>query len=421
MSDQRKTVAIVGAGIVGVSTAIWLQRDGHDVILIDREGPAAGASLGNGGVLASCSMVPVVVPGLLRKAPRMLLDPNQPLFLKWGYLPRLAPWLIRYLSRANERDARQTAAAVAQIVGDSLADHLALSQGTGAERWVVPSDYLFIYNDRAHYQADALGWQIRREHGFEWDEMEAEAFHACEPSFAPDLNFAARLGNHGRISDPGAYITQLARHLVEQGGRMIRASIDDVVRENGAVTGVRAAGETIACDAVVIATGAWSGPLAAKLGVKVPLESERGYHLELWEPSVMPNSPVMVVSGKFVMTPMEGRLRLAGVLEFGGLAAPASKAPIDLLRKNVRSALPGISWKKEEEWMGHRPAPADSIPVIGEVPGVSGAYLGFGHHHIGLTGGPKTGRLLAQMIAGRTPNADMAAYAPSRFMNNQGS
>ncbi len=414
--EGRKTVAVVGAGIIGVSTAIWLQRDGHDVILIDREGPAAGASFGNGGVLASCSMVPVVVPGLLRKAPGMLLSPDQPLFLKWGYLPRLMPWLIRYLSRANERDARLTAAAVGAIVGDSLADHQALAAGTGAERWVVPSDYLFIYSDRAHYQKDALGWRIRREQGFEWDEMEAEEFHAYDPVFSGDLNFAARLGNHGRISDPGAYITRLAQHMVEQGGRLITASVDDVVRQGGAVTGVRAGGETIACDTVVIATGAWSKPLAAKLGIKVPLESERGYHLELWEPSFMPKSPVMVASGKFVMTPMEGRLRLAGILEFGGLEAPASKAPMDLLKNNVRSALPGISWKKEEEWMGHRPAPADSIPVIGEVPGIKGAYLGFGHHHIGLTGGPKTGRLLAQMISGRTPNTDMSAYAPARFM-----
>ncbi len=416
MSEQRKTVAVIGAGIVGVSTAIWLQRDGHDVILIDREGPAAGASYGNGGVLASCSIVPVAMPGLLMKAPAMLMDPNQPLFLKWGYLPRLMPWLLRYLRRANERDARLTATAVAGIIGDSLADHQALAAGTGAEHWIVPSDYLFIYNDRAHYRADALGWKIRAEHGFQWDELEADAFHAYDPVFSHDLNFATKLGDHGRISDPGAYVTRLAQHMVETGGRMIIAGVDDVVRQGGAVTGVRAGGETIACDAVVVATGAWSGPLAKKLGVKVPLESERGYHLELWEPSVMPKSPVMVVSGKFVMTPMEGRLRLAGIVEFGGLEAPASRAPMELLKKNVRSALPGISWKKEEEWMGHRPAPADSIPVIGEVPGIKGAYLGFGHHHIGLTGGPKTGRLLAQMISGRTPNADMSAYAPARFM-----
>ena len=310
MSRDRKTIAIVGAGIVGVSTALWLQRDGHDVVLIDKAGPAAGASYGNGGVLASCSIVPVTMPGLVRKAPGMALRSDQPLFLKWGYLPRMVPWLVKYLRRANADDARATAAAVMQIVGDSLNDHLALAQGTPAERWIVPSDYLFIYNNRAHYDSDALGWSIRRDHGFTWDELEGEVFTTYDPVFAPDLNFAVRLGGHGRITDPGRYVQALAEHIVARGGRLITAEVEDVVREGGHVTGVRVSGDTIPCDAAVIATGAWSKPLASKLGVDVPLESERGYHLELWEPSVMPRAPVMVASGKFVMTPMEGRLRL---------------------------------------------------------------------------------------------------------------
>ena len=417
MSDAPKNIVIVGAGIVGVSTAVWLQRDGHKVTLIDRVGPAGGASFGNGGVLASCSIVPVTMPGLMAKAPAMLLDPGQPLFLKWGYLPRLLPWLARYLRRANPAAARETAAAVNAIIGDSLADHLALADGTGAERWIRPSDYLFLYRDRAHFESDALGWRIRREFGFDWDELEGAAFHDYDPAFGPDIGFAARLANHGHIADPGAYVSALADHVTRNGGRLLRAEVSDVLREQGRVTGVRAGGETVPCDAVLIAAGAWSKRLAGKLGVDVPLESERGYHLELWEPSVMPRAPVMVASGKFVATPMDGRLRLAGIVEFGGLEAPPSQAPIDLLKKSVQAAIPGISWKREEHWMGHRPAPADSIPVIGAVPGVSGAWLGFGHHHIGLTGGPRTGRILAQMISGRTPNLDMRAYDPARYVH----
>lgn len=130
----------------------------------------------------------------------------------------------------------------------------------------------------------------------------------------------------------------------------------------------------------------------------------------------MPKTPVMVASGKFVATPMDGRLRLAGVVEFGGIEAGASKAPLNLLKKNGISAFPGLKWKEMTEWMGFRPAPADSIPVIGEIPGIKGAYTGFGHHHIGLTGGPKTGRLLAQMIAGRQPNVDVSVYSPARYV-----
>lgn len=412
---NHKTVVIVGAGIVGVSTALWLQRDGHNVILVDKAGPGEGTSYGNGGVLASCAIVPVPGPGLISKAPGMLLSPDQPLFLKWGYLPRLMPWLAKYMSHANAKDAQKTAAAVAGIIGDSLADHQALAAGTKAEKWIRPSDYLFAYNDRRAYMADAFAWEIRKQHGFVWDELEGDALHDYDPSFSRDLRFGTRLRNHGRIADPGQYVKDIAAHIVANGGQLITANVDDVVRENGRVCGVRAGGETIPCDSVVIATGVWSKPLAAKLGLSIPIESERGYHLELWEPSFMPKSPVMVASGKFVATPMDGRLRLAGVVEFGGLKAAPSRAPIELLKKNVRAALPGITWKHEEEWMGHRPAPVDSIPVIGEVPAIKGAYLGFGHHHIGLTGGPKTGRILAQMIAGRTPNIDIGAYAPSRY------
>ncbi len=413
--NETGPVAIIGAGIVGVSTALWLQRDGHDVILIDKAGPAEGTSFGNGGVLASCSIVPVTVPGLIWKAPRMLFDPGQPLFLKWSYLPRLMPWLLKYLAHGTAEAVRFRAAALQHIIGDSLADHQALATGTKAEKWVVPSDYLFLYNSRANYESDTFGWSVRKENGVEWDLLEGDQLHEYDPVFGPEIGFAARMGDHGCISDPGQYVKDLAAHVVANGGELITAEVTDIVRENGIATGVIAGGEKIDCSAVVLSAGVWSGPLASKLGLNVPLESERGYHVELWEPSVMPRSPVMVASGKFVATPMEGRLRLAGIVEYGGLEAPQSKAPFELLYKNIKTAIPGISWKESSEWMGHRPAISDSIPLIGECPGVKKAYCGFGHDHVGLTGGPKTGRILAQLISGRAPNIDLAPYAPSRF------
>jgi D-amino-acid dehydrogenase len=414
-SRVGKTVAVIGAGIVGVSTAIWLQRDGHDVVLIDRAGPGEGTSHGNGGVLASCSIVPVTVPGLLKKAPRMLFDPNQPLFLKWSYLPKLAPWLLRYLGHANADAVKRRAAALYPIIGDSLADHQALSAGTGAEKWLFPSDYLFLYNDRAHFEGDAFGWSVRKTHRFEWDVLEGKDFTDYDPSYGPALDFAVRLKEHGRIADPGQYVKDLATHAERDGARILIGEVTDFASENGKVIGVRVGGETIACDAAVVATGVWSGPLARKLGLTVPLESERGYHLELWEPNIMPRSPVMVASGKFVATPMDGRLRLAGIVEFGGLEAPPSRAPFGLLKRNIQAAIPGIAWRQTTEWMGHRPSIADSIPVIGAAPDLKDVFLGFGHDHVGLTGGPKTGRILAQLIGGRTPNIDLAPYAPTRF------
>ena len=414
-AQAQDPIVIIGAGIVGVSAALWLQRAGRDVILVDRAGPGEGTSYGNGGVLASCSVVPVTVPGLLRKAPGMLFDPDQPLFLRWSYLPKLAPFLVRYLRHCRPEEVARIADALMPIVGDSLADHRALASGTGAEKWIVPSDYVFLYRDRAHFEQDAFGWSVRRSHGFVWDELEGRAFSDYEPIFSEALGFAARVPRHGRIADPGRYVKDLAAHVERNGARMVKANVEGIVSRDGRVAGVRAGGETIPCSAAVLATGAWSGTLGTQLGLRLPLESERGYHIDLWGANRAPKAPVMIASGKFVVTPMEDRLRLAGIVEFGGLDAPPSRPPFALLLRQIKAAIPGLTWREAVEWMGHRPAIADSIPVIGEAPGVRGAYLGFGHHHVGLTGGPRTGRLLAQLISGQRPNIDLAPYAPSRF------
>jgi D-amino-acid dehydrogenase len=414
-TSKSRHVAIIGAGIVGVSTAIWLQRAGHRVTLIDREGPAAGTSYGNGGVLAACSVVPVTVPGLIGKAPGMLLDPRSPLFLRWSYLPRLLPFLVRYLANTTEPKVRHAARALTEILYDTIDQHQALSAGTGAEKYVKPSDYLFLYKDRATYEADAFGWGIRKDMGFEWDVWSGDEFDAYDPTFQGKFGCVVRLGNHGHISDPGAYVKALATHVEHQGGAFRKAEVGDVRTEAGKVTGLVTSSGIIDCDDMVLAAGVWSGPLARRLGVKIPLESERGYHIELVNPSVMPKAPGMVAAGKFVVTPMEGRLRCAGIVEFGGLDAPPSRAPFELLKEHIHAAIPGIRYDRIDEWMGHRPAPSDSIPAIGPVSGTKGAWVGYGHHHIGLTGGPKTGRLIAAMINGDKANIDLAPYSPSRF------
>ncbi|GFE62947.1 NAD(P)/FAD-dependent oxidoreductase [Litoreibacter roseus] len=409
---EPKHIHVIGAGIVGVATAIWLQRDGHHVTLIDKAGPGEGTSYGNGGVLASCAVVPVTVPGLVRKAPAMLFDSTKPLFLKWRYLPKLLPWLGKYLKHANAADARRIAKALTPLIGDSLADHQALSAGTDAAKFVVPGDYIYAYPDRAAFLGDAFGWDVRKANGFEWSEIDLGSY---DPVFAENLSFGIQLPNHGRITDPGAYVKHLAKHFATNGGRILKGEISGFQRNGGRLTHLKIDGSSLTCDAAVLATGVWSKPLAGKLGLSIPLESERGYHIDLWDPSIMPNAPTMVAAGKFVATPMEGRLRLAGVVEFGGLDAPPSEPPFELLERSARAALPGLTWSRAERWMGHRPAPADSIPVIGEVPGWRGLYMAFGHHHVGLTGGPKTGRLVAQMISGRKPNVDVACYSPARF------
>jgi D-amino-acid dehydrogenase len=210
-------------------------------------------------------------------------------------------------------------------------------------------------------------------------------------------------------------VRTLAKHAEQNGVRHVQGSVDSLQVDNGELKEIKVGDQRIACAGAVISTGVWSGPLASQLGVKVPLESERGYHLEFWDPSEVPVHPTMLAACKAVATPMDGRLRIAGAVEFGGTKAPASEPPFDLLRQNVEKMLPNMKYSKVTQWMGHRPAPADSIPIIGAAPAVRNAWLAFGHHHVGLTTGPKTGRLVAQLVAGEQTSVDMTPYSPSRF------
>ncbi|MGI9479043.1 MAG: NAD(P)/FAD-dependent oxidoreductase [Hyphomicrobiaceae bacterium] len=410
-----KDVAVIGAGIVGVSTAIWLQRAGHRVTLIDREGPASGTSYGNAGVLAAGSVIPVSVPGLWRKAPGMLFDPDGPLFLRWSYLPRLVPFLVRFLRSGTESEVRRISQSLALLLHDTAAQHLALAEGTGAEAFIDVGDYVFGYDDRAAFAADSFGWGIRRERGIAFEEMDQAQIAAYDPALAGRVGYAVRCPDHGRIRDPGAYVKALAGHFEGAGGRLLIAEVSDIDLVDGKATEVVTSAGPVAADDIVLATGVWSRPLAAKLGVKVPMESERGYHIEFVNPSIVPRSPVMVASGKFVVTPMNGRLRCAGIVEFGGLEAGPSRRPFELLRKKTLALFPDLEYERIDEWMGHRPSTTDSLPLIGRFDGTSNVWSGFGHHHVGLTGGPKTGRWLAQLIDGQTPNVDLAPMSPNRF------
>ncbi|UWR21917.1 FAD-binding oxidoreductase [Sulfitobacter sp. S190] len=407
-------VLVAGAGIVGMSCAIWLQRAGMDVTVVDRAGPASGTSHGNAGVLAAGAIVPVTTPGLAKKAPGMLLRRDDPLFLRWSYLPRLLPFLSRYMSYATDAHVDHYAAAMSSLLHDSLDQHRALARGTPAERFISDEDYCFGYASRADFEADSYGWSKRDAQGVPYDVVSGADYAHYDAAYGNAFDVVVRCKNHGRISDPGAYVKALGTHFEEAGGRILLAEISDIETENGALRALHTSAGTLRADRIVMALGPWSKAIAHKLGVKVPFESERGYHIELVNPSHMPRSAMMVASGKFVITPMEGRIRAAGVVEFGGLDAGPSRAPLDMLRRQVARLLPDVTYDRVIEWMGHRPAPADSLPLIGANDAAGASYSAFGHQHVGLTGGPKTGRLIAQMIAGEVPNMDMSPFDPKK-------
>ncbi|MEM6661902.1 MAG: FAD-dependent oxidoreductase, partial [Pseudomonadota bacterium] len=343
MSQRR--VAVVGAGILGVSTAEWLRRDGHDVTLIDRNNPGepAQTSYGNAGILAASSFIPVPVPGLLSKIPKMLLDPMGPLHLKWSYLPRLVPWLIPFLRRANKKDVENTARALATIVTDTVEQHRALAAGTGAEQYIAPGIYAFLYRSQEACEADETGHALRRSYGTNVEFRDRARLLQDDPALGGRYNYAACHKDHGWITNPAAYVAALFSHFSGQGGSFLQAEADDIEPGLDSAT-VRAAGTAHNFDQVVLSGGAWSGKLARKLGHNPALETERGYHLLLKNPSHSAPFPYMLTDSKFVATPMESGLRCAGQVEFGGLKAGPSRAPFLLVKTRVSQLYPDLTW-----------------------------------------------------------------------------
>lgn len=412
---MRERIVVAGAGIVGVSTAIWLQREGFKVVLVDKEGPAAGTSHGNAGVLAAASITPVTMPDLVGKAPLMLLDRDAPLFLRLSYLPRLLPFLGPYLLRCNERDVRRYADGMAPLIRDAVAQHRALAADTDAEPFIEDGDYCFGYASRAEFEADGFAWKLRDEWGYTYEVQLGEDYAKTDPIYTDSFDTVVRCRNHGRINDPGAYVKALAAHFVAEGGVFVRATISDIdVDMSGRAELVTSEG-SIGGDKIALTTGVWSKPLLTKFGLSIPLETERGYHIELVAPDIYPQNSMMVVAGKFAVTPMRGRIRCAGIVEFAGLKAESRQPPLDMLRRRIKHLFPNLEYREQSEWLGHRPALVDSLPMIGRVAANAELFTAFGHQHLGLTGGAKTGRIMASLMSGVQADVDVIPYRTNRF------
>ena len=408
-------IIIIGAGMCGVSTAIWLQRLGHAVILIDKGLPGMGASFGNAGLLAQWAVAPVTSPTLWREASKYLMDPNSPLFMKWSYFPKLIPWLAKYLSHANDAATRRIVSSQIPLVCDAVDQHKSLVRGTDLEHWVTDSKFSYAYRSKAHFDADAYTWGLKKIAGFEPTVITGAEVQGCEPILGPAIQCLAVLEGQGHILNPGQYIAELAKYFTKNGGKFIRAEVLDLHKKDGRISHIDTDKGSFECSHAVITAGIWSKDLMKKLGLKVPLETERGYHVVFENPSEMPRNPMMITSGKFGVNPMDMGLRCAGTVELGDHHAGPSDAPIRFLMKHAKEVFPNLTYSGTQEWIGFRPSTPDSLPLIGELGG-SRIYTGFGHQHVGLTAGPKTGRLIAQLIDGHTPNIDMSPYAPARYL-----
>ncbi len=410
----QKPVIVIGAGMVGVSTAIWLQRFRREVLLLDKEGPAAGASFGNAGLIAQWAVTPVTTPDLWKSLPNYMLNPNSALFMKWSYLPKMLPWLVRFLSHANDKSTQDISRNLAPLLTDGVEQHKALVAGTELDRWVSDSKFSYAYKTLSDFEHDRYAWDLKATDGMLPTVLTGRDVQDAEPILGSNVGCLAVLEGQGHITNPGQYIQELADHFVSNGGKYVQAEVKGLTKVAGRITSVETDQGAFECSEAVITAGIWSKDVMKMLGLNVPLETERGYHVIFKNPSEMPRDPMMVTWGKFGVNPMETGLRCAGTVELGDHHALASKNPIKVLRRGAKEAFPDLAYSDTEEWLGFRPSTYDSLPLIGQI-GSSGIYTGFGHQHIGVTAGPKTGRLIAQMISGNTPNLDLSPYAPERF------
>lgn len=413
---------VIGAGIVGACTALALLKEGHAVTILEPGAPGGeqAASYGNGCWLSPMSVIPPAVPGLWRKVPGFIADPLGPLAIRWTYLPRVLPWLARYLASGwTEARVARTAAALRAILKDAPALHAELAAEAGVGHLIERRGLMYIYPSRAEFEREAMAWRIRRQVGIDWIELSAEELRQREPALDRRYGFAALVEEGGHCRDPGAYVAALVALAEAMGARRVQARATGFRIAGGRLRAVTTGAGEIEADRAVISAGAHSKALAAAAGDRLPLETERGYHAMVEDPGTGPRTPLMPSDGKMSITWTDRGLRCAGQVEIAGLAAAPNWQRAEILRDHLLRSFPGLPRDLPAErvklWMGHRPSMPDGLPCIGPSSATSDVVHAFGHGHVGLVAGPRTARLVAQIIAARPPEIDPTPFDPRRF------
>nr|WP_272874686.1 FAD-binding oxidoreductase [Roseomonas haemaphysalidis] len=419
----NRHVAVIGAGIEGAASAIELLRAGHRVTILEPGMPGGeqAASYGNAGWLSSHSVLPPSGPGLWKQVPGFIADPLGPLAIRWPHLPRSAPWLLRYLAAGwTEERVRGIAAALRPLLKDSPVLHGALAREAGVPGLIEHKGLMNAWHARAGFEGEAMGWRIRRQLGISWTEVEGAALRDMEPDLDPAYTFAVLTEEAGRCLAPGRYIAALVAHA-QRGGAALRPVAASGLRLEGeSLRGVALAdGSMLDCDAAVICCGIRSAPLAAQAGDRVPLQTERGYHVMLQGASVGPRHSVSLGAAKMVVNSMQDGLRTAGQVEIAATDAPPDWRRAEILRDHLLRSFPGLPRPFPEErvklWMGHRPSTPDGLPCLGPSRRSPHVVHAFGHGHVGLVAGARTGRLVAQLLSGQPPEIPLAPFSAARF------
>ena len=415
MARASGTVLVVGAGVIGLACALRLAREGRRVVLVDRDEPGRGTSFGNAGHVATEQVFPLASPEVVRGVVGYLLDPQSPLRIRPAYAFNILPWLVRFAWAARRASFERGVAAIVALQATARADLAELLSMAGAPQLVHGDGHLVLVERAASIPAAKAEVDLMARHGVEAEWIGPAEVAKRVPELAVPVEGAWRFIGTGHVDDPFAVSRAMERAFREAGGEVARAEIA-AIEDSGEGVAARAAnGRRFDASQIVLACGAWSKPLAASIGYRVPLDTERGYHVTL--PSAFPTFRIPVASfeRKAIMTPMTAGLRMTSTVEFGGLTLPADPRRWELIESHLRALVPSMPTAGMTRWMGFRPSLPDHLPVLGRVPDGREIYLAFGHQHLGLTLAGVTARIVASQVQGRDPGVDLAPYSPARF------
>ncbi|WP_370319792.1 NAD(P)/FAD-dependent oxidoreductase [Oricola sp.] len=417
---MTKHVVVVGCGIIGACTAVELVSRGHSVTMIDPHNPGSpnAASYGNGSWISPASIIPMSMPGLWRKVPGFLMDSRGPLVIRWRHLPGLTPWLLRFLNAGlTQPRVERTVGQLAALLDGAPRRHLDYARMIGAPDLVVQKGVIYAYPDCAMMAGDQLAWNLRREHGVDFEIVEGDRLRSLAPDLSPRYTVAYFVPGAAHSPDTGAYVSAIAAHACAIGAVFRKDQVQGFEFSGDRLKAVRLPGETIACDATVIAAGAWSRHLAAKAGDRVPMVSERGYNVTIRDSPVMPDISIMPCDGRMANTPTGDGLRCSGQVELASLDAPPDWRRAQILIDHANNTYPALAEARLEHtrWMGHRPSTPDGLPVIGASTRSADVIHAFGHGHMGLCAGPATADLVASLVDGARPAIDISAFDAKRF------
>lgn len=420
-------IIVIGTGIVGTCCGAWLQRDGHQITFVSPDGPGEACSFGNAGSLSPSACLPVGMPGMWKQVPSWLRDPEGPLTIRSSYLPQVLPWLLRFLQHSNPQEVTRIATALRGLLAPIFDCYKPLLSRANATDSIKQSGCLYVYSSEQAAQRWRWGMQLRRNLGVDLRDVARDELESLEPDLKGRFRFGILAPENGSTPDPGKMVKAIHVQCMADGAQTIKGSAISFQSAGSRVTGVvidnaevghdkdGSQHQMLACDAVVVAAGAWSGPLAVQLGARVPLESQRGYHVTVQSNNLQLRHTIMASEYNLMVNPMAMGLRLAGSVEFAGLKAAPNYRRAEVLLRKGKEMFPHLDASQTSHWMGHRPCLPDSLPVIGQAPKTDNAWLAFGHGHMGMCMGASTGREIAHLVAGRTSQVDLKPFSPNRF------